>query len=842
MVTTGTDGSAGGTEGTELLLSARLPLVGDEPLASPPSPPPSSPSSSPSSPSSSSVSYAPAVKAAAFWDGFYAESTSDEWILDVDEALVGAVVEALPKRDGVTSSSSPPPSPPSPSGQRVLEIGCGSSTLGLEVYKALLSTSKVGCPLTVECTDVSSLVVSQCTHRDSSHFPRLSYSVLDALSSLGPPSHPSTLSCVLDKGCLDTFLFRYPTSATIGSPPKPLVHALLDNIHSALSPDGVYVLVSPRKRIQQLRDYRGFLTVERRVPDASFSRGKLDRAGEVANAAPPSPSRKPLGSAYIYVCTKDPSYSPTSVPSLAFRFDAAADPLAGAEECGKCKMVRGEGAARGYNDRKWVGHLRHCQNSVASKSEVASRKPASSSPPPPPPSPPPSPPPPLPSLFPALPPACLCCATPFLAHSFSSASSASSPSSSPASSCVVTYDLSASVKVHQITDAGGTCPPSWLFPDVSPADLAASYPSGGVAALSFGCVLLQTETSTVLCDTSAGPSSFGVLDRSVFARPAGRRDGDLRELLFQAGVSPDDVDVVVHTHLHRDHTHWNTVPADRKEGEEKSEGLVPLFRNAKHLVQRAEHEYWTSSPMLMEHCGYATSFEPLVAANMLQLVDGDHCVCDGVYLRMAAGHTPGHQIVEIELEEVEGEGGGGGGGGGEEKKAKKAYFVGDLLHQAAQVSHPEWEPLFDWNKKAARKSRTELLERIEREGASLISPHLPFPGVGVVRSGKYVGRIPGRNEEEGEGGTSEVDREKEGGGAENEEVEKENESEGKQRKDRKPEATAATAEPVTGSPQVDANDPVAFWGAWSKAHDECMRGEDEGGVKCGCFEGLGSVM
>ena len=69
----------------------------------------------------------------------------------------------------------------------------------------------------------------------------------------------------------------------------------------------------------------------------------------------------------------------------------------------------------------------------------------------------------------------------------------------------------------------------------------------------------------------------------------------MRKLLAVVGVVPADVDFVCHTHLHRDHTSWNVV-ADPEGG-----GVVPLFANAKHVVQRAEHAYWSSSEAL--RCG-----------------------------------------------------------------------------------------------------------------------------------------------------------------------------------------------------------------------------------------------
>ena len=78
------------------------------------------------------------------------------------------------------------------------------------------------------------------------------------------------------------------------------------------------------------------------------------------------------------------------------------------------------------------------------------------------------------------------------------------------------------------------------------------------------------------------------------------------------------------------------------------------------------------------------------------------------------GHTPGLQVTRISS-------------GGE-----AAYFIGDVLHVSLQFGLPHYSPSFDYDQSLSVPSRRRLLDTIQAEGALLISPHLPFPGVGRV--------------------------------------------------------------------------------------------------------------
>lgn len=78
-----------------------------------------------------------------------------------------------------------------------------------------------------------------------------------------------------------------------------------------------------------------------------------------------------------------------------------------------------------------------------------------------------------------------------------------------------------------------------------------------------------------------------------------REDKDLRDLLEAVDMEPGDVDIVIHSHLHRDHISWNVVV-------DEDGTLVPMFPNAVHYIQQAEFAYWGSSDLLHKQCQWDT--------------------------------------------------------------------------------------------------------------------------------------------------------------------------------------------------------------------------------------------
>jgi len=144
-------------------------------------------------------------------------------------------------------------------------------------------------------------------------------------------------------------------------------------------------------------------------------------------------------------------------------------------------------------------------------------------------------------------------------------------------------------------------------------------------------VVVRTGKQTVLIETGIGNK---LSDRmiKIYGQPA-----KLMESLGAAGISPEDIDIVINTHLHFDHCGWNTV----REGEK----IVPTFPKAKYYVQDGEWQYATHSSERDAISYISANFEPLIASGQMQLLKGDQEILPGISVKVFPGHTRHMQAV-----------------------------------------------------------------------------------------------------------------------------------------------------------------------------------------------------
>lgn len=265
------------------------------------------------------------------------------------------------------------------------------------------------------------------------------------------------------------------------------------------------------------------------------------------------------------------------------------------------------------------------------------------------------------------------------------------------------------VEVSRVVESEGPMMAlSQLFPDVSRDDLEAHrswlaphfLDPQGTLILSIQTYVIRTKRNTVLIDTGVGDG-----------RGQGTESRYLRELR-RAGVSPEDVDFVVNTHLHVDHVGWNT---RRVEGT-----LVPTFPRAQYLLVREEWEYWrgVKDPALGSK-PVEENVVPIAESENAQVVPGDFVIDEEARLEPTPGHTPGHVAVHLES------------GGGH------AVFLGDVFHHPVQVAQPGWRNALDeinGDPPQAERVRRALLNRYA-DGDSMILPaHFASPTVGHIAS------------------------------------------------------------------------------------------------------------
>jgi len=267
-----------------------------------------------------------------FWNEYHEQESAKEWILIPSASLLTILEKELLH---VVPSSHP----------SVLEIGCGSSTLARDFYV------HTGCHIV--STDVSSICIESNQRRDQSWIDssggKFSYAVLNVLlleDEIKKPFH-----MVLDKGCLDTFLFRSKQQVQM-----ELLRKLFDNVHRWLVDGGKYLVLSPRKNFTQLRDFKGFTAITRkRMDETNAVLGDLD-GNSVERIA-----------VYMHVCVKNSSYVPGIGPAFDNVYNGHTCDDACCSGCGisfvgfrKCEAMEGRGQL--YWKRKWMRHQEHCQN------------------------------------------------------------------------------------------------------------------------------------------------------------------------------------------------------------------------------------------------------------------------------------------------------------------------------------------------------------------------------------------------------------------------------------------------------------------------------------------------
>lgn len=210
----------------------------------------------------------------------------------------------------------------------------------------------------------------------------------------------------------------------------------------------------------------------------------------------------------------------------------------------------------------------------------------------------------------------------------------------------------------------------------------------------FGSFLLRAGGRSVLVDTGIGPYPFALV---------GGVRGHLPDELLAHGVDVAAIDTVFLTHAHGDHIGWNVL-----------ENGAAGFPNARYLIHRADWEWVHASERMAGNAAIARSLTPLEKLGRLELLDGETRLTDEITAIHTPGHTPGHMSVII-------------ASGGE-----KALITGDVLSNPAQISEPDWAPIFDADGAVAAATRRALLDRIESEGMTIAAGHFPRPGFGRI--------------------------------------------------------------------------------------------------------------
>ena len=221
--------------------------------------------------------------------------------------------------------------------------------------------------------------------------------------------------------------------------------------------------------------------------------------------------------------------------------------------------------------------------------------------------------------------------------------------------------------------------------------------------------LIRTPRHTVLLDCCSGNHK----DRHWWPR-FHQLDTPFLQRLADAGVQPEDIHIVMCTHLHADHIGWNTRLQDGR--------WVPTFPNARYVFSRTENDFWDprQNPQGADdparRIAYADSVLPVIEAGQADLVDGVHALADTLRIEPAPGHTPGHILLEL-LDPA---------GGG--------VFCGDVIHHPLQIVAPHWNTQFCQDPVQARATRRAVLRYCADSGAWLFPTHFGAPHVAAIEA------------------------------------------------------------------------------------------------------------
>jgi glyoxylase-like metal-dependent hydrolase (beta-lactamase superfamily II) len=200
----------------------------------------------------------------------------------------------------------------------------------------------------------------------------------------------------------------------------------------------------------------------------------------------------------------------------------------------------------------------------------------------------------------------------------------------------------------------------------------------------MNCLLIHAAGKRILIETGAGDKWDPKL-RDIYAIEPSRLVDGLREY----DLRPEDIDVVVNTHLHFDHCGGNTI-------EEKGK-VVPVFPNARYVVHRGEFEH-AKNPSERDRGSYFDeNYVPLESAGMLSLLEADHTIVPGVELIVVPGHTKHMQCVKLT-------------GGG-----KTAFFFADLIPTTAHLPLP-WIMSYDLYPMTTLENKKRWVPQVIREG------------------------------------------------------------------------------------------------------------------------------
>jgi glyoxylase-like metal-dependent hydrolase (beta-lactamase superfamily II) len=223
-------------------------------------------------------------------------------------------------------------------------------------------------------------------------------------------------------------------------------------------------------------------------------------------------------------------------------------------------------------------------------------------------------------------------------------------------------------------------------------------------------VVVRTSEHTVLIETGIGDKLPERLIK-IFGQPA-----KLLDNLNAAGISPEDIDIVINSHLHFDHCGWNTMIKDGR--------IVPTFPKAKYYAPEGE---WQHGRLQLERDAISymsENYDPLIKTGQMELLQGDQEIVPGISVRVFPGHTLHMQAVIIE------------------SGSQTACYISDLIPTSAHIDLT-WVMAFDLLPLRTIESRKRYYaQSIPEKWLTMFThdPNMPWAYVEKDERGKMLAR------------------------------------------------------------------------------------------------------
>ncbi len=232
--------------------------------------------------------------------------------------------------------------------------------------------------------------------------------------------------------------------------------------------------------------------------------------------------------------------------------------------------------------------------------------------------------------------------------------------------------------------------------------------------LGLRCLLVEHPGGLVLIDSGIGNKEDDKFREIYGVENQGKQGAtQLEDALLAVGYRPEEVELVINTHLHFDHAggntrtdRWTEGPADGggEDGPSVHRSVRPSFPSATYVVQRAELEFARHTNERTRASYLSHNFEPIAAAEKWRLLDGEGEIVPGISARLTPGHVPYHQSIVIH------------------DRGETAVFLGDVTPTSAHLPLP-WIMGYDLEPLRTLESKRALLGEAAANGWLLIFEH-----------------------------------------------------------------------------------------------------------------------